>query len=592
MSLNANQLAAVECDDPLLVVACPGSGKTHLVVEKITRILKRDPYAKVAGVTFTRDGAKELSHRVTKKFGDVSDRCYVSTFHAMALNHLRRNKVKINLASYSEILNTVTRALDKLAIKDIHPMDALAAIETCKSKVLYAPTDKQTDDIYQAYQEICKRNHIHDFFDVMRMSLDMIKDGSLPVLGATHMLVDEFQDVDEVQFQYLMEHFRTGKVIPTAVGDDDQTIFKFRNALGYDGMLKFERETDATRVTLGINYRCHREILSAADRLIAQNVNRLEKSLVANKGRGGSIGKERFDEREAEAIAVADRIKSTLEVVVVNNEERFNVKPTQWAVLARNNDLLDEIDAELRARGIPAHKSGTSFWEKAVPALMLTIFRSLARKERLGIEHLLHWAGVTTNDIDLLHELLDDDWISIFDIQAMTTLDLTQFEPVPKDILQEFTVKFSGLAKRARKASDEEIMRVLKGLSDWMLSRTTKKNERKQITLVVSILSRLSGSLLERIQTVTKKPEEESKENSVTLSTMHSSKGLEFDNVWIIGAEAEIIPSTKDGKFTIEMLEDERKLMYVAMTRARNNLYISSSQDHDESMFLKEIFIN
>lgn len=590
MSLNADQLAAVECDDPLLVVACPGSGKTHLVVQKMSRILKRSQYAKIVGVTFTRDGAKELQHRVQKEYGDTGGRCYVSTFHSLALNHLKRNKIKTHIASNAEVLNSVSRALDKLGITDIKPFDALGMIEACKSKSHYEPTNDQTGQIYTVYQEICKRNHIIDFYDVMRLSLDMIKDGSLPILGATHMLVDEFQDVDEVQFQYLMEHFRSGKVTTTAVGDDDQTIFGFRNALGYEGMLKYEKETNATRVTLGLNYRCHREILTPADRLILNNQNRLSKRLVANKGRGGTITKERFNKRFNEAHAVADRIQSTLDVVVRDNREHFVVKPSQWAVLARNNDMLDEIDAVLRSRGIPAYKSGTSFWEKSIPAMMLTVLRSMCKEERVGIEHLLHWSGVAANDIDELRELIGDDWIAIYDIKAMNALDLSQFEVLAKDILQEFTMRIPGLAKRAIKASPDDVIRVLRGLGDWMMTRTNKQNEHRQIELVCEILSGLNGSLLERIQIVTKKPENDNKDAGVALSTMHSSKGLEFDNVWIIGVEEKVIPSTKDNDYSVENIEEERKLMYVAMTRARNNLIISSAQPNDESFFIKEIF--
>lgn len=589
MSLNADQLAAVECDDPLLVVACPGSGKTHLTVEKIARILKKEPYAKVVGVSFTRDGAKELMQRVEKRYGSTKDRCYVSTFHSLALNHLKRNKVRIHIASNAEISNTVKRAVDSLGL-EIHPVEAQGIIESCKSIPHFEPLNDDVGKLYTAYQEICQRNHIMDFFDVMLMSLRMIQDGSLPILGATHMLVDEFQDVDEVQYQYFMEHFRSGKVIPTAVGDDDQTIFNFRNALGYTGMTRFEKETKATRVTLGINYRCHREILNAADRLILHNINRLDKRLYAQKGRGGTVEyKHRFDSRRTEASFVADMIQSTIEQVRVNDVPVYKVRPSQWAVLARNNDLLDDIDSILKSRGIPYYRSGTTFWERTVPSLMLTVLKSMCRKERAGIEHLLHWSGVTVEDIDELRELIGDDWVAIYDVKQMNALDLSQFNPASKDIIKEFAIKIAGQAKRANKAGDEEVVRTVKGLADWMLSRTNNNSHIKHIELVKDVLSGMTGTLLERIQRVQQKPAE-GPGVGVALSTMHSSKGLEFDHVWIVGVETDIIPSTRDGMPTEADVEDERKLMYVAMTRARNYLYLSSAVPRAPSQFIAEAF--
>lgn len=589
MSLNADQLAAVECDSPLLVVACPGSGKTHLTVEKIVRILKKEPYAKVVGVSFTRDGAKELMQRVEKRYGETKDRCYISTFHSLALNHLKRNKVRIHIASSAEISNTVKRAVDYLGL-NLHPVDAQGIIEACKSIPHYEPLNDVPGQLYSAYQEICQRNHIMDFFDVMLMSLRMIQDGSLPILGATHMLVDEFQDVDEVQYQYFMEHFRSGKVIPTAVGDDDQTIFNFRHALGYVGMTRFEKETNAVRVTLGINYRCHREILSAADRLIINNVDRLDKRLYAHKGRGGLVEyKHRFASRREEAAFVADTIQGTIEQVRINDIPSYRVKPSQWAVLARNNDMLDEIDSILKSRGIPYYRSGTTFWERTVPSMMLTVLKSMCKRERAGIEHLLHWSGVTVEDIDELRELIGDDWIAIYDVKQMNALDLSMFNPSSKDIIKEFVIKIAGQAKRANKSGDEEVIRTVKGLADWMLSRTNNNSHIRQIEIVCDVLSGMSGTLLERIQRVQQKPVEDPG-NGVALSTMHSSKGLEFDRVWIVGVETDVIPSTRDGIPTNEQVEDERRLMYVAMTRARNHLYISNAVPRAPSQFIAEAF--
>jgi superfamily I DNA/RNA helicase len=589
MSLNPDQLQAVECDDHCLVVACPGSGKTHLVVKKISRILK-NPATRIVAVTFTRDGANEMKVRVEREVGaDAMSRCYISTFHSLALMHLKREKVKVRIAKNAEIEDFVIRAI-ATANLDMDTQDAMRAIELCKTTPNYEPLNDPVGKLYCAYTDIAKRSGVMDFFDVMLLSLNMIKDGSLPILGATDMIVDEFQDVDEVQFQYMMEHYRRGNIRLTAVGDDDQTIFKFRHALGYEGMCRFEKETGATRVTLGINYRCHREILTSADRLILQNRNRMEKRLFANKGRGGQVETFRYGDRRDEANAVAERILSTLPANSVPNSV-LQVRQGQWAVLARNNSQLDEIDAKLSAKGIPFYRSGSSFWDRPLPANILTMLQSLLTGERAGIEVCLHWAGVPPGELDLLHEMLEDDFGNLYLDTAEKMLAVERFDPLVKPVVVEFVNNIRGWAKSAKNKNEDRNNGAIHGLTKWMLSRTNRHYEIKQIEIAASVLKEMPGSLATRLNNIQRKMKDKDG-NGVALSTMHSSKGLEFDNVWIIGAEESIIPASDDGIPTIEDTEEERKLMYVAMTRARNCLIVSSTANNQPSRFLAEAFRN
>lgn len=602
MSLNAEQLQAVECENHCLVVACPGSGKTKLLVSKIAHVLKSDPTAKIVAVTFTRDGANELKARVQAVCGDISAKCSITTFHALAFMHLRREKIKIRLAKEGESLDYMRRAIAQVGIQ-VPVEEAVRAIETCKTIPHYKPQNDPVGKLFQAYTEICQKNHVMDFFDVMLLSLRMLKEGSLPVLGATHMMVDEFQDSDEVQFQYMMEHYRAGGINITAVGDDDQTIYAFRSALGHDGMVRFERETGATRITLGTNYRCHREILVSADRLISFNRSRLEKRLFAAKGRGGAVDNLRFSNRNEEAKAVSRKIMEVSsgnplpspEELGIPKEKRANyepfsvwVNPGEWAVLARNNHMLENVDAYFTSANIPFYRAGKNFWDKTPPAYMLTLLQSALTNDKAGIEHILHWAGVPNEDLDAMHEMLKDDFSMLFRHDSEDMVNLTELSETARSIVGSFLKGVRGWAKNARKNDDERVSTAIHGFGEWMRAHAKTKSDFKRIDIATEVLKDLRGPLSTRISSVQK--DRKTKNVGVALYTMHGSKGLEFDNVWIIGAEETILPSTADGIVTGEVEEEERRLMYVAMTRAKNALTVSSTADNTPSRFIAEAF--
>lgn len=414
------------------------------------------------------------------------------------------------------------------------------------------------------------------------------------MLNATHFMVDEFQDADEIQYQYMMEHYRTGNIIVTAVGDDDQCIYGFRESLGVEGMNRFETESGATRITLGTNYRCYREILSSADRLISYNLKRLDKRLHAAKGKGGTVEVFRYPSADLEAEALTSKILETCKGIPfpAGAGKTFDVwvGKGQWAVLARNNFQLDAVDASFRANAIPYHKAGKSFWEKPPVSFLVTMLQSLLTDQRAGIDNLLHWAGISPSVLDELHEKVKGDYSNLFKKDFVDSLKLTDItngaKPSDVAIFKGFITQLHGWAKGARKKDDDRINTAIHGLGVWMKEHANTFQS-VRIEMAINMLQRLNGPLKDRLERVTRKPTVDI-DGGVRLYTMHSSKGLEFDNVWIIGAEEGVIPSNGNGPLTQDFIDEERRLMYVAITRARNALYISSTAENPPSRFIAE----
>lgn len=576
MSLNAKQKNAVSCDDNCLVVACPGSGKSKVVVSKVVSILEQNPEANIVVVTFSREGANELRERLSPLLSENElKHVYASTFHSLALAHLKREKISVRIAK--DVNEYLIRALEHTGC-DLSLEEAQKLLQNCKTTLNFQPTNDYASMIYREYQSICKKNNVIDFYDIMNMSLEKISNGSMPVLNLTHMLVDEFQDSDEIQYHYMMAHAKVGIKV-TAVGDDDQAIYAFRNSLGFEGMRRFEKEANAVRVVLDTNYRCKKEILSAAGKLIEYNGSRMDKKLQANRGVGGTVTVTRYPDRKEEAAAVSEKIISTL----VNGE----VMPKQWAVLARNNILLEAIDAVLKNYNIPTIKSFKPIWERSPVSLMLSLMKSFDSKEKTNIDHLLYWCGISNDDLLLLNKLLNNDYSKLFDKRFTDNINTEKLSTIASKKIKIFIRDLNGWAKGNSRSDPERTDSVITSIASFMINSAKKSVDKQRLGIALTVLLKVKGSMLERVAFVTKK--NDAKDGvGVHLMTMHGSKGLEFDNVWIIAAEEDVIPSGANLVITESIIEEERRLMYVAMTRARDNLYISSTAGNPASVFLKE----
>lgn len=577
--LNPEQQEAVDHTGHSLVVACPGSGKTRVIVAKIGRILTHIPKSRVCAVTFTRDAASELKKRLVDDLGSeiINKRARVGTFHSLAIRQLRSQGQIGKIASPAEQLIFVQRAL-AASEAEMTFEEATQLIETVKSS--RHSNLEEDSPLYRAYAGILKRVQVDDLYDVLKKSLLLMQQGVVPPYPVNYMLVDEFQDTDEVQFDWVLEHAKAGTNV-TVVGDDDQSVYSFRRALGHHGMERFRAATDATLITLGTNYRCRSEILSAAELLISHNTERIAKPLKAARGPGGQITSMRYSSRPLEAEAVIEAILPY--IVPIENDPWFSytVPPGQWAILARSRRSLDCVEEALHSRRIRyVRPPSESIWTRPPFVFFISLLRSVQTGSADGIEQTLHFSGFMQEHIASIHESMHPELWRLLDGEIPSLPDL------PDDIaktLKNFATRAAGWRTQAR--SGNYRLAIL-GVADWFSDRIRNPDEKELFNTLTESVCRLNGSLAQRVNTLTlpvSNSGDEEGQSGVALMTMHGSKGLEFENVWIIAAEDGVIPSPKNPAY-----DEERRLMYVAMTRAKDHLILSSRVSEQPSPFVIE----
>lgn len=584
MQLNPEQRQVVDTDGHCRVVACPGSGKTRVITTKIGALLSRHPGCRICAVTFTRDAANELQKRIIKEVGEVvfKKSCRIGTFHSLTIRQLRGAGKLGKVAKPSEQTVYLKRAI-ALAAPMTSYEDASRLIEMVKTSLTEIP--EMHAPVYVAYAELLKRNQVEDLYDVVRKAVQLMQSGELAPYPDQFMLVDEFQDTDHIQMLWVLLHAAKGTNV-TVVGDDDQSIYGWRGALGYPGMQEFVQKTSAKEITLGINYRCREEILSAADRLITCNDARVPKRLFASRGKGGKIASLRFASRDDEADQIASTIRQVSIPINDNKSYVFDrtVQSGSWAVLSRNKRLLDRVETSLQIAGVRYRRSaGESLWSRPPFVHMLGLLASIQSGNRDGIDHALHHAlsrrigvGAAHSVMEKIHAQFPDKMHRLLDGGYVDDSNLLAEEAT---IVRGFCQRASAWRQMAR---DGRFQIVIRGVADWFSSYEDGDDDKKFVLSMGETICKLKGSLSQRANALSMASKENAdEEDGVCLYTMHSSKGLEFDNVWIVGTEVTTIPSPKTLDF-----EEERRLMYVAMTRAKDNLFLSSILPDEPSPFV------
>jgi len=270
MQLNERQALAVNHDGRALLVACPGSGKTRVLVERVVRLADRHPQHRFIIVTFTRQAAAELRERLDGRIQDL-ERVTVATFHALALHQLIVDSpLRIcGPAEQDALLRQAARPyIDKEDMRAY--LDLVDQHTSGQSGALVDESHKAAYDAYDAYLDSLGDNRAVDFAQGIYDTVKRMDSGALRPLATEHLLVDEVQDVDPVQIRWILHHAK-GSTTVTAVGDDDQSIYSFRNSTGYKGMKTLQSKLGAELLVLNTNYRSHAEILGLASKLIGHN---------------------------------------------------------------------------------------------------------------------------------------------------------------------------------------------------------------------------------------------------------------------------------------------------------------------------------
>lgn len=544
MELSTEQLEAVMHRGHTLVIAGPGSGKTRTQAEKCRHLLRTFPKDPIVAVTFTRDAAQELRSRILKGFGYTPKNLNVGTYHVLAIEQLKRAgmmKTK-RLLSTSEQKGVLRRAWMPLS-NSLSWDEAVGAIDQYKSSLDPVIRDAPDGWLYRRYQDFLQQHNSLDFSDLLLNAVRGMRDGSVNPLPAKHFLGDEAQDQDELQFEWLEHHIRAGAAA-TLVGDDDQSIYGFRRAMGYQGMTRFENYYGAKRIVLNTNYRCGHSIVSASDRLIRHNVERMPKNLASYGDHTGLVAYQNYASRKEEAAAVANTVKG---------------EPEAWAVFARTIRMLDVVESALLKSGIPYTRVGAKrMWEKPHLGNMLSILRSIITGETMGFEYLLTWAGINDEDISRLRPVTQDK------IQHARNYLPRNSRDIIDNLVQRLDEWVKEMANPEPRAG-----LVTHGVGDWLASVTSNDLLAEDFILAADTLAGYSGTLSERIHT-TQFQRKNTRHKGVCLLTLHGAKGLEFPNVFIVGVEEKILP------YDQSPVSEERRLAYVGMTRAKDKLVMST----------------
>ncbi|RKT10580.1 superfamily I DNA/RNA helicase [Paraburkholderia sp. RAU2J] len=555
--LNPQQREVAEQRRHCVAIACPGAGKTKTIAAKAALLLS-NPDALVGAVTFSKDAAVELRDRILALAGDgAKKRLIAGTFHSLAFKQLGKR----DIASDGDRMGLVARVIAELGL-NWKPEEVVPVIERIKTNFGRVEAGTADAQIYAAYQEALERNGKIDFQDMLRLAVAGMEQGDMAPYRFTDLLVDEFQDTDPLQYRWVELHAKAGAQV-TVVGDDDQSIYGFRAALGFRGMESFADTFNAQRVVLGMNYRCYDEILSAADRVIRNNADRVPKILRADRGSGGTVATKRSDDEYADAVAAVETLHPLLTV------------GKSCAILARTNRILDPIEAVCRSHGVPYFRaSGSSVLNGPQGALMCNLLQVAEERKQNGLDAVLGYMGMSTPLLGALHR----DMGPVL-IQRLKK-DLVAIG-LPEDTATVYRSFMKRLSEWQEMCERRFYSLVLDGVLELMMTYAKGDQAIRAIQGTYDVLSRLSGTFAERIEYL-KRDNNKPTDGALVLTTMHSSKGLEWDHVWISRAEEGVIPDEKSTE------SEERRLFYVAMTRARDTLTIATIKKNPVSRFLIE----
>ena len=566
--INEDQATAAKWSGAVLLAAPPGSGKTTTLVARMATIKSRCAHDQIIAVSFTRVSADELQVRVAAELGEWANTNVITgTFHSLCKLQLERQYgATVSLIEEVERNHLIMKAARQLNIP-LEEEDAVRLVEAQKNAItLGKPAGSVVGEkLTHTYQQLLQQSQLLDFQDLINNALRDMTAGVLKPLPCQHLLLDELQDIDASQIEWAAATARLNGATVFGVGDDDQSIFGFRHAQGQKGMEALAQAVDAKLFVLTHNYRSHQEIVRAATRLIEHNKHRISKRILAAQGVGGGITFCRFADAEHQAAELAGHIENT---------------PGTWGVLARNRHLLLPVQAFLSTRGIEHRSVGRTIWqERAVRTYLIALgIVGILNPRPASKELLFSFVGATEEELDVLRGLNDSAWL------------LATRNHLPRAIktraLLSFKERFLAWHEFAKCENTTDLM--VDGVGEWIKAHLPGRDKKPSardhalVTAAQKSLGKMKGDLKRRLLTVTRL-DAHKLDARISLTTFHGAKGLEWDYVWLVSTEDSVIPNSKSP------IEEERRLFYVAITRARKRLVISARRGVPSS-FLHEAF--
>ena len=591
--LNDRQREAVlHKEGPCLVLAGAGSGKTRVLTERICYLINEGVRPQnILAITFTNKAAREMRERVHNSIGDEADKIFIGTFHSLGLKIVRENAEVLGYSKNITILdkddvNSLIKKFmkemnldsDKYPVKYILNKISFAKNEGLSpeqyEKFMKGALDEAVIRIYKRYVNALKRNNSVDFDDLLIMPLEIFKKSD-EVMDKyqehyQYILVDEYQDTNGVQYdlcKMLASKYRNLFV----VGDMDQSIYSFRFA-NYMNVLNFEKDNpDAKVVVLDENYRSTNNILKAANQVIKNNTERKEKNLWSNNGDGDKIKYVRCEGELDEAKYVVSEARKLIQM---------GESPSEIAVLYRTNGQSRVVEESFLKEGIPFKIVGSYFFynRKEIKDLIAYLHLIYNSNDDVSLERVINVPkrGIGLKTIDKLRTEANIRDVSMFDV--IDSGKELEFKKLIIDLREEskntnlsglvdLILDKSGIKKELEETNSLESEIRLENLEEFK-SITLAFEERGIYNL---------DEFLENISLVSDMKEYKEVENGVTLMTLHSAKGLEFNNVFLVGMEEGIFPHSRCYETPSEM-EEERRLCYVGITRARKKLYLLNAK--------------
>ena len=593
-TLNNEQAQAVTTTEgPLLVLAGAGTGKTRVLTTRIAFILSQGLAfpSQILAVTFTNKAAKEMQHRIDSMVGAISAGLWIGTFHSICLRMVRKHHTQaglkqdfsvINQDDQLRLLKDIMKAMN-IDDKKTSPKMIQAVINRWKDKALL-PADVIDGDVagqvYEVYQRRCEELNIIDFGDLILKTITILKNNA-EILAEyqrrfKYILVDEYQDTNVAQYQWL-RLLAQAKHNICCVGDDDQSIYGWRGA-EVGNILRFEKDFDGAKITrLETNYRSTPDILAAADSIIANNKSRLGKTLRAHHKTGSKVKLVSLWDDRMEAQYIADEIESLQQI----KKERLN----NIAILVRAGYQTRAFEECFLKSSIPYRiLGGLRFYERMeIRDAIAYIRATISQENDLALERIINTPkrGLGDKTIDDLKAQGQAAGISL-NAAIRNAIATKSLKPKIHETLSWLVAKLDEW-KNLFESENHVIVvdRILEEsgyLKMWEAEKTLESRGR------VENLKELSSALedfedinefLEHVSLISD-GDDTPEEDMVSIMTIHGAKGLEFENVFLPGWEEGLFPSQQtldeSGK---EGLEEERRLAYVAITRAKQKLTIS-----------------
>ena len=621
--LNEAQRAAVEyIDGPSLVIAGAGSGKTRVLTYKIAYLLSQGmkPWS-IMALTFTNKAAREMKERIGKLVGnDLAQHLYMGTFHSIFSRILRAEAEHIgfnnNFTIYDE---SDSRSLIKAIVKEMglddkkyKPAAVHAKISMAKNNLMSAAAYEsdaaifeqnkraqmpEVGKIFVAYVQRCKQANAMDFDDLLMLTYQLFREHEdirhKYAARFDYVLVDEYQDTNHVQMSIVMQLCQEKQRV-CAVGDDSQSIYSFRGA-NIDNILNYQRQFQGTRLfKLEQNYRSTQTIVEAANSLIKHNRNQIPKDVFSENAKGEKIQyKPAYSDKEEAAIVAKD-------VKRIRRED--GCQYSDFAILYRTNSQSRSFEEEFRKQGIPYRiYGGLSFYQRKEIKDIIAYFRLVANPDdEEAIKRIINYParGIGATTVLKIADCAHQNQVSFWEVIGAPERYGLAVNKGTMNKLETFRLLISSFIERAQTTDVYELGDAIikeSGISQDIMSGKDADDLARQENLE-EFLSGMSAFVEERreegkfdelflqdyLQDVALLTDADSDgdkdEPRVSLMTVHAAKGLEFPTVFVVGLEENIFPSPLSAA-SLRELEEERRLLYVAITRAEKHCILTNAKN-------------